>query len=73
MKFNKMVDRCEDNYEFKNQRRKPIHLVAPLLAFHRINFSINRALLNSGIKQIIPQSYKVKGPDHNPTKSEYCR
>ena len=56
MKFSNMVDVCEDNYEFNNQRRKPVHLVAPLLASYGINFSINRALLNSGHEQIIPCS-----------------
>ena len=36
---------CEYKFEFKNQRSKPTHLAAPLLASNRVNFAINRALL----------------------------
>ena len=36
---------CEYKLEFKNQRRKPTLLAAPLLASHRGNIAINRALL----------------------------
>ena len=40
---------CQNNFEFKNQRRKSTLLAAQLLASNRVNFAINRALLNIGL------------------------
>ena len=36
---------CDGKFEFTNQRFKTTLLTAPLLAFNRISFAINRALL----------------------------
>ena len=36
---------CEDKFKFKNQRRKPTDLAAPLFASNGLNFAIHRVLL----------------------------